>query len=232
MAHRVRARARRLLRKQLPRAAYALLRVRDRPYYVRSLKRVRARDEVPHLLNARGLTGDAVEIGVKRGRYSEYVLKRWRGRRLISVDPWQEADPEEYVDHANVGQDLHERFFRETQQRLAPFGSRSEIWRTTSVEASNRVEDRTLDFVYIDARHDYESVLEDLRAWYPKLRPGGILAGHDYVDGEFPQGIFGVKSAVDEFAKELGLQVHATSAPRSVEMFPSWLIEIVPGATA
>ena len=59
-----------------------------------------------------------------------------------------------------------------------------------------------MDFVYIDARHDYESVLEDLNAWFHKVKPGGILAGHDYADGMLPQGDFGVKSAVDEFFAE------------------------------
>jgi hypothetical protein len=87
------------------------------------------------------------------------------------------------------------------------------------------VADSSLDFVYIDARHDRASVLEDLAAWYPKVRAGGIIAGHDYVDGTFPSGVFGVKSAVDEFFGARGILVHATKGRRPVEMFPSWLAE-------
>ena len=47
--------------------------------------------------------------------------------------------------------------------------------------------------MYIDARHDYESVKEDLEHWLPKVKLGGIVAGHDYVDGDFRQGRFEVR---------------------------------------
>jgi hypothetical protein len=53
-------------------------------------------------------------------------------------------------------------------------------------------------------------VAEDLEAWLPKLRPGGILAGHDYIDGTFVNGEFGVRSAVDAFAARHALRVRAT----------------------
>ena len=115
-----------------------------------------------------------------------------------------------------------------TKARLAQFGARSEIWRLRSAEAAARVPDGSMDFVYIDARHDYESVLEDLDAWYSKLKPGAIFAGHDYVDGMFPQGDFGVKSAVDEFFGKRGIPVHGTQGPSPVELFPSWIVA-VPG---
>jgi hypothetical protein len=191
------------------------------------LAAVRTRDQIPDTLNRRGLVGDGVEIGVKRGRYSEFLLRHWRGRRLISVDPWREAPAGEYVDRANVAQDEQERYLAETRRRLARFGDRSEIWRLTSVEAAERVADGTLDFVYVDARHDTDSVLEDLAVWFPKLRPGALLAGHDYVDGAFPNGDFGVKTAVDRFFGERGLAVHATDGgPAAAEIFPSWLVEI------
>jgi predicted O-methyltransferase YrrM len=213
--------------RRVPRAVYRLSRAPHRRSYARSLDEVVTRDELPYVLNRRGLVGEAVEVGVKRGSYSEYLLRRWRGRRLVSVDPWLEAEAGEYVDRANVAQDEHERFYAETRDRLRRFGGRSEIWRLTSVEAAARVADASVDFVYIDARHDYESVQEDLAVWFPKVRAGGILAGHDYADGRLVQGDFGVKQAVDEFAAARGLRVHATAGrPTYVEMFPSWLIEV------
>lgn len=179
------------------------------------------------LLDRRGLLGTGVEIGVQRGRYSEYLLTWWHGARLISVDPWREATQGEYVDRANVAQEEQERRYRETLERLRRFGPRSEVWRATSLEAAARLGDGSVDFVYIDARHDYESVLEDLTAWWPKARRGGIVAGHDYVDGDLPNGVFGVKSAVDTFFGGLGVPVHATDGrPRSVELFASWIVEV------
>jgi hypothetical protein len=191
------------------------------------LSAVRTREQIPDVLNRRGLVGAGVEVGVKRGAYSEFLLRHWRGHTLISVDPWREAPTDEYLDRANVEQDEQESYYTETRRRLARFGTRSEVWRTTSVEAAGRVADASLDFVYIDARHDRESVLEDLATWFPKLRRGAIFAGHDYADGEFPNGVFGVKSAVDEFFGERGIRVHATDGgPRVVEHFASWLVEI------
>jgi predicted O-methyltransferase YrrM len=64
--------------------------------------------------------------------------------------------------------------------------------RMTSVEASGIYDDESLDFVFIDAAHDYTSVKIDIRNWLPKVRKGGVLSGHDY--SWWPE----VKQAVDE----------------------------------
>jgi methyltransferase family protein len=202
---------------------------RYRYTYRSRITRVPARDELPALLNARGLLGRGAEIGVKQGKYSDELLSNWKGEELVSIDPWLSADPEEYVDRSNVEQDEFDRYYEQTRERLARFGSRSTIWRTTSVEAAARVPDHSFDFVYIDARHDYESVKEDLEAWCAKVRPGGVLAGHDYVDGDLPQGEFYVKSAVDEFFGARGIPVHGTEGPSAVEMFPTWIVEVPEG---
>jgi hypothetical protein len=194
-----------------------------RPTYGISLALVPSRDELPRVLNRRGLAGCGVEIGVKLGFFSELLLAEWKGRRLISVDPWLTDDPESYQDSDNVDQEQQDANFEFTKNRLRRFGQRSIVWRMTSLEAASLVPDTTLDFVYIDARHDYDSVKEDLKAWFPKLRPGSILAGHDYLDGVRDEGVYGVRSAVDEFARAEGLRVHC-----SYQDIPwiSWFIEI------
>jgi Methyltransferase domain len=197
--------------------------------YKRTIQRVPSRDELPALLNARGLVGRGAEIGVKQGKYSEELLSNWHGSELVSIDPWLSADPDEYVDRSNVSQDRFNEFYEETRERLADYGSRSTIWRMTSVEAAAKVPDQSFDFVYIDARHDYESVKEDLEAWCSKVRPGGILAGHDYVDGDLPEGEFYVKSAVDEFFGARKIPVHGTEGPSAVESFPTWIVEVPEG---
>ena len=202
---------------------------RHRGSYAKTIHKVPSRDELSALLNARGLLGKGVEIGVKTGKYSDELLRHWRGAQLISVDPWLSADPDEYVDRSNVSQDEFERYYQITCERLAEYGERSDIWRMTSVEAAKKVGRHSLDFAYIDARHDYESVKEDLAAWCDKVRPGGILAGHDYVDGDFVEGEFYVKSAVDEFFGERGIPVHGTEGPSAVEAFPTWLVEVPEG---
>jgi hypothetical protein len=224
-----RAKAARRRWKYTRRAVRRFYNRRYRFTYRSRITRVPSRDELPALLNARGLVGRGAEIGVKTGKYSDELLGNWKGAELVSIDPWLEADPEDYVDRSNVPQDQHEQHYRETRERLAPYGDRSTIWRLTSVEAATKVEDQSFDFVYIDARHDYASVLEDLAAWCAKVRPGGIFAGHDYVDGDIPEGDFGVKSAVDEFFGARGIPVHGTEGPSAVESFPTWIVEVPEG---
>lgn len=63
----------------------------------------------------------------------------------------------------------------------------------SSIVADN-FEDKVLDFVFIDATHEYEGISEDIKCWLPKVRSGGILAGHDYHATDWP----GVVRAVDE----------------------------------
>ena len=65
------------------------------------------------------------------------------------------------------------------------------------------------DFIYLDANHSFKSVTQDLNDWWPILKSGGIFAGHDYNDGN-DKG-HGVKLAVNMFAEDRGLTVHATT---------------------
>ncbi|CAE8639590.1 unnamed protein product [Polarella glacialis] len=77
-------------------------------------------------------------------------------------------------------------------------GPRVAIHATLSVTASRRVAPGSLDLVFIDGAHDFDSALADLRAWWPKLRPGGVMAGHDF-SMSFP----GVMRAVLDFVSRL-----------------------------
>jgi hypothetical protein len=177
------------------------------------VRSVRCRDQLPELLNALGLTRHAAEIGVYKGEFSELLLSRWQGSKLLSIDPWQ---PDE-----NVSADRYERFFGEAQGRLSTFGCRSQIWRLSSEDAAHQVDVESLDFAYLDARHDEESVTRDLELWWPRIRIGGVLAGHDYLDGELAVGGFGVKSAVDRFFCVVGQPVHVTVDDQP---WPSWIV--------
>lgn len=198
-----------------------------RDSYRATIAFVPTRMELPILLNERRLFGCGVEVGVQQGEFSETILRYWRGMHLISVDPWLEDVPERYVDIANVPQSRHDELHELTRARLAPFGERSTIWRMTSLEAAPRIPRHSLDFVYIDARHDYAAVLEDIDAWFDKVRPGGIVAGHDYIDGSFAAGEFGVKRAVDEFFAARQLPVYSTLLDQP---WLTWLVEVPPPA--
>jgi hypothetical protein len=191
-----------------------------RPFYSVTTALLPSRDEFPVLLSRLGLHGTAVEVGVQSGLYSDVILSGWNGSLLISVDPWLQAD-DDYVDIANVPQASQEDLYQETLALLAKHGPRSSVWRMPSEEASRATDDASVDFVYLDARHDYESVKADLAAWYRKVRPGGVIAGHDYLDGNLREGVFGVRSAVDEFFARERLPVASTFQDRPWE---SWLV--------
>lgn len=182
-----------------------------------------SRELFPRLLNSLGLTGVAVEVGVQRAKFSEHLLRHWKGTTLVSIDPWREFQTEEYVDVANVPQSRHDQFYMESIRRLRRFGARSVIWRLLSGEAASLVDDGSVDFCYLDADHSYEAVRQDLRFWYSKVAGGGVLAGHDYIlDGKYSFGRFGVHAAVQEFAKQRDLEVFVTA--ESDGRFPSWFI--------
>ena len=117
-----------------------------------------------------------VEVGVERGQYSEVLCRSNPGARLYCVDAWKAYKG--YRDHVN--QLKLDRFYTETTERLAPF--KVSIVRGFSVDvAATRFEDGSLDFVYLDGNHSFENVAADLAAWSRKVRPGGIIAGHDFV---------------------------------------------------
>ena len=98
-----------------------------RDSYRATIAFVPTRVELPILLNERRLFGCGVEVGVQQGEYSETLLRYWRGMHLISVDPWREDAPENYIDIANVLQPTHEQFFQTTTKRLARYGTRSSV---------------------------------------------------------------------------------------------------------
>ena len=96
-----------------------------------------------------------------------------------------------------------------------------------SESAAYIIPDAALDFCYIDARHDYEGVTKDLKAWYPKVKPNGLFAGHDFVDR--PDIHFGVEPAVlDFFAKGDPFTKKKVTITLTTETttFPSWLMVV------
>jgi hypothetical protein len=91
------------------------------------------------------------------------------------------------------GVDIFDNLEVEEQCKDNLNGTGIKVMKERSVDAAEYFTDGYFDFVYIDADHSYESVLTDIRAWLPKVRDGGMIAGHDYVESQ-P----GVKKAVHE----------------------------------
>lgn len=152
------------------------------------------------ILSRLGRSPAGAEIGVYQGALSRRLLVRG-DLSLIMVDSWGVyrdtyaasgdllADDDEIAQHNN----------RETADVLTRFaGDRRRIIHADSVKAADQVADASLDFVFIDADHSYEGCKADIEAWVPKLKPGGLLCGHDFAHPDFPG--WGVEQAVRDFA--------------------------------
>jgi hypothetical protein len=156
---------------------------------------LRTREDFPAFFTFRQYKA-GVEVGVLRGDYAECLSKGWNGK-LYLVDAWKHL--ENYKDVSNGDDITHEANYQFVKQRFAG-NPNVVIMRNLSIEAAARFHTGSLDWVYLDANHSYEAVKADLEAWYPKVRIGGIIAGHDYIDApNHVAGNFGVRSAVREF---------------------------------
>lgn len=179
------------------------------------------REDLPFLFNELGLTGKGVEVGVLRGEFSRHILQYWKGQKLYCIDAWRHLDG--VIDINNPDHNGHLNNLAEAFKALYGLQNRATLIRELSGEAADLFPNKSLDFVYIDAAHDFKNVCQDLQTWAPKVKPGGILAGHDYLNGTFDCGVFAVKQAVDEWAKEHAVQVHKTLWDAD---FPSWVVQL------
>lgn len=134
------------------------------------------REDIGTLLKLRGLETAFVEIGTHRGVYAEEILKRWDGQ-LFCVDPWQ--DNLNGYGTQGCSERPRKMDYDETLARLKPYEPRFTLLRMTSEEAAGQFDDLCLDGVYIDGNHMREYVRQDIEVWWPKVRHGGVLSGHD-----------------------------------------------------
>jgi len=137
------------------------------------------------------------EIGVERGLYSEVLLEHNPNLYLLCVDAWKAYRG--YREH--VTQEKLDGFYEDTRLRLSRFYGRCQLVRQFSVDAAKEVPDRSLDFVYIDGNHALLHVIADLAAWEPKVRKGGIVAGHDYRRDKKDNAPFHVPYAIQAWTK-------------------------------
>lgn len=143
------------------------------------------------------------EIGVQKGRHARIILNGLNMKRLVLVDIWDSrvTNPGRLHRYTEANP-AKERYKKEMMERVG-FEPNVEICEAYSVDACNKYSDGLFHFVYIDACHRYKAVLEDCRCWYPKIKKGGVIGGHDYNNPECPS----VNRAVQEFANESGLKL-------------------------
>lgn len=124
-----------------------------------------------------------VEIGVDVGEFSCKLLSICSLDKLYGVDFW----PNEFGSEFRPGFFIKEgeSRYNQCQENLKEFiqKQRCELIKATSIDASKKFENNSLDFIYIDGDHSLE-MLFDLYAWTPKVKTGGIIAGHDFKNGK------------------------------------------------
>jgi len=125
--------------------------------------------------------GRFVEVGSWKGRSTAFlgvaIINSGKKIQLDCVDTWR-GSAEHTKDHdliTNRG-----NLARVFATNVGEVGHVISMIQKPSTEASRLYDDASLDFVFIDADHSYEAVMDDLRSWLPKIKPGGVIAGHDY----------------------------------------------------
>lgn len=117
-----------------------------------------------------------VEIGVREGEYSEELCKANPKLKLYGVDPY--ISHEGYRDH--VKDEPFDSYYETAKKRLAPYEN-YEFVRKFSLDAVKDFADQSLDFVYIDGDHSFQSCTNDIAEWTKKIKYGGIISGHDFI---------------------------------------------------
>ena len=141
-----------------------------------------------------------VEIGVEKGINAKSILKTLDMEILYLIDPYLDySESEEYRADGEINR---------TQAIRRLIKEWDKIWWKfeKSEDCVNKIPNN-LDFVYIDGLHDYESVKRDIKNYWPKIKKGGVLGGHDFDNGRYPVHD-GVVKAVTEFAIKNKLKLY------------------------
>ena len=179
-----------LSQKEVHGALKALFRVKrgDIPPYT-GWKKPSTREDLFECMNGMGCFLKGAEVGVAEGSNAKFMLDTIAGLQLMAVDPWHP--------YARWSQERMDKRYAKCCRKLRGYGPRVDIIRKTSLDHAKDVADGSLDFVYLDGFHEFDWIMQDIINWAPKVRKGGIVAGHDY----YPFYRAGVIDAVDVYVK-------------------------------
>ena len=161
----------------------------------------------------------AIEVGTYQGFFADVMIHRLNPGQFYAVDPLRlfpgmNSNP----GHEFGSQQKLDKLAEQVSQKLSNSGHT--LIREVSEKASLQFDDNSVDVVYLDADHSYTGCSNDIDFWYPKIRDGGILAGHDYCNGNPQKGhVYGVIQAVAQLVDEHDLELFVTS-----DAYPSWMV--------
>lgn len=149
------------------------------------------------------------EVGVFAGDMSAALLRGNEILHLDMIDSW-EGDGKAYQGdsgdwHAQLSDHAQEDYRKKAFQKTEFAAGRRTIHVTRSTIAAKEIK-ASYDFVFLDADHSKLGCSSDLESWFPKVKRGGWLCGHDY-ESVIAHPKFGVKEAVDEFVQRMGLKL-------------------------
>ena len=161
----------------------------------------------------------AVEVGILEGFNAKLVLQFVDMGKFYLVDPYQVYKNDDLGNLDKITQPEWDNIYEKVKERFKD-DKCVELIRKTSEEASKDFPNESLDFVYLDGDHTKEGVKKDLECWFPKVKKGGYIAGHDADDTR-------VKSAVYDFYLSIyGSDVTKNFVDETVESdFNDWWIK-------
>jgi hypothetical protein len=197
---------------------------KDRNFSVKDLQQLwyYHKERISSLWHVQQIIGthvNALEIGVWMGEHAFLINGILRPKKLVLLDTWGHdgIDPP----GINVPWDT---IFKNVQSTFAALHN-VEIIRSSSSAAHATFKDEMFDYIYIDADYSYEATKKDLENFFPKLRPGGIIAGNAYYQNFFDN--IGVSKAVDEFRDKNKDKIRDFRTFGSI-WNRSWLVETIP----
>lgn len=180
-----------------------------------NLTSLKHRDDLGSWLNSAGLLGQGVEVGSLCGEYARTIISKWNGRELFLVDPWERQPDDVYREPTNHSD--WKSAYQSCRLLADEYRPRVTLVVGYSPHAASWFVDGSLDFAYIDANHSLSAARADLTAWWPKVKPGGLLCGHDFRREFSDTQHCDVKTAVEEFVlmdlKRFPPHIHQTTAP-------------------
>jgi hypothetical protein len=161
------------------------------------------------------------EIGVQGGGFSAFALRYAQPKKLFLIDCWKHQAVQIYDDpDANIPDYEQEKLYRAVKSRFKHEikSGQVKIIRAFSQNAVTQFPDEYFDWIYIDANHGYDAIKEDIRAWWPKVKKGGLMCGHDYI----LKPAYGVLKAVNEFLRDNNLYFTYLTTE---DIYNSWAIQ-------
>lgn len=135
-----------------------------------------------NFLNKHKLTLGA-ELGVQKGDNFRYLIENKDDLCLHGVDIWSEKEVRWNGTSSDKLQfqpdSVNSEFLIDLQEWSKDYEGRAFFHRHFTTYAHKFFNDNELDFIFVDAGHEYEDVKADIQAWYPKIKKGGYMIGHD-----------------------------------------------------